>query len=250
MSLWPWGKCQRQLFIWSNCSQEMWPKDNFGGDLFIQKNLDVVLFLFWSYHKSSGLSLWIVKVDGWWKGIADMEISLESKKIDHEVQKQPLVINNTLETPWMHRTSFQICVICWGEKSLCFRWLLWCLLMLFPPRSVCSQHHLTNIGWCGIETMQPTRGSQLCKRICEVKARWLVSYRCINSNKKRQQKFKNGAKMNGVSMSNLMFFGLCLVSKWTMDDHFPYEMTSKGATRLGIEHLPQQARRIAAFQNV
>lgn len=164
-------------------------QDNFGGDWFIQKNLDVVLFLFWSYHKSSGLSLWIVKVDGWWKGIADMEISVESKKIDHEVQKQPLVINNTLETPWMHRTSFQICVICWGEKSLCFRWLLWCLLMLFPPRSVCSQHHLTNIGWCGIETMQPTRGSQLCKRICEVKARWLVSYRCISNNKKRQEKW-------------------------------------------------------------
>ena len=109
MSLWPWGKCQRQLFIWSNCSQEMWPKDNFGGDLFIQKNLDVVLFLFWSYHKSSGLSLWTVKVDGWWKGIADMDISVESQKIDHEVQKQPLVVNNTLETPHMNAKNFISC---------------------------------------------------------------------------------------------------------------------------------------------
>ena len=109
MSLWPCGKCQKQLFIWSNCSQEMWPKDNFGGDLFIQKNLDVVLFLFWSYHKSSGLSLWTVKVDGWWKGIADMDISVESKKMDHEVQKQPLVINNTLETPRMNAKNFISC---------------------------------------------------------------------------------------------------------------------------------------------
>ena len=144
MSLWPCGKCQKQLFIWSNCSQEMWPKDNFGGDLFIQKNLDVVLFLFWSYHKSSGLSLWTVKVDGWWKGIADMDISVESKKngpwsTETTIGYQQHSGNPAHECKELHFVPF------FGGKSVCFRWLLWFLLAMlngwrnFPIEFVVTQ---------------------------------------------------------------------------------------------------------------
>ena len=48
---------------------------------------------------------------------------MESKEIDHEVQKQPLVINNTLETPHMNANKelhFRS-VSFFGGKSVCFR---------------------------------------------------------------------------------------------------------------------------------